>query len=730
VTNDLRGAETTGALAPGEMKTEWLLKKIPADLRSLGAGSISLFFAFSVVNLSNLTFHILVSRLIGPNGYGQLAALLSVVLIVSVPVGIFQTIAAKRVSVLRAAGDEQLSGEMLKSMARTLTLIGAIGMVILLMLAPLLAIFLRMPLGPVTLIGPYVLVSLLTGLGYGALQGALRFAALSFAVVTGVLFRLALGIGLAHAGFGVSGAMVATVAGAALSGALALGLARMVQGVRIRRRLDLEPFRRDFRTALLALGVFALLSQFDVVLARHYLDATEAGLYSGAALIARALFFVPGVVAMVAFPRFAEVKGSGPAARRWLKLSTLAVIAIVGAMLPVVILWRDLIVSVALSKSFEGSSSLVPLLSTAMGAMALVSLLTYFHVAAETHAYRLVAVALATETALIAILHASGSEIATILLVTAVATAFLLYRAARAATMRPAGDAIAQQLATNGHALDVSIVLPCHNPGDALRGVLSELCGNLLDPLSYEVIVVSDGSTDNTVAIAQSFAPHVRVIERENRDGKGNALRAGLAEARGRYVAFIDSDGDIHPRDLRPFVTLMDMYHPDVVLASKRHPLSEVSYPATRRLMSWTYHKLGRILFRVNVRDTQTGLKMIRRDVLAAVLPRMLEKRYAFDLEFLVVARLLGFKRIFEAPVRIDFKFESGVNIRQTLRIVLDTLAIFYRRYLLGTYHLNARTGEPIESGAHPTPAMSIEVDTAQVGAQVLAGDVAADLRG
>ena len=114
--------------------------------------------------------------------------------------------------------------------------------------------------------------------------------------------------------------------------------------------------------------------------------------------------------------------------------------------------------------------------------------------------------------------------------------------------------------------------------------------------------------------------------------------------------------------------------------------------PAVRRLLpaaappaELDYHKLTRLLFRVNVRDTQTGLKLIRRDVLAAVLPRMLEKRYAFDLEFLVVARSLGFARVFEAPVRIDYRFASHVNLR-SLGIVRDTLAIFYRHHILDTY--------------------------------------------
>ena len=69
----------------------------------------------------------------------------------------------------------------------------------------------------------------------------------------------------------------------------------------------------------------------------------------------------------------------------------------------------------------------------------------------------------------------------------------------------------------------------------------------------------------------------------------------------------------------------------------------------------------------------------------------MLEKRYAFDLEFLVVARSLGFTRVFEAPVRIQYRFASQVDLRSVVGIGLDTLAIFYRHYVLNTYR---RTGE------------------------------------
>jgi glycosyltransferase involved in cell wall biosynthesis len=238
-----------------------------------------------------------------------------------------------------------------------------------------------------------------------------------------------------------------------------------------------------------------------------------------------------------------------------------------------------------------------------------------------------------------------------------------------------------------GANVELSVILPCRNAGPAVRGFLRALIARLEDVARFEVIVVSDGSTDDTVAIAREFAsPAVRVFHYARGSGKGHALRVGLNEARGDYVGYIDSDGDIDPQAIGPFLALMKLYRADIVLGSKRHPMSEVTYPAVRRVMSWVYHKVARVLFLINVRDTQTGFKVIRREVLTAVLPRMLEKRYAFDLELLVIARLLGYRKVFEAPVRIDYRFSSQVVPTTAARILVDTAAIFYRRYILNTY--------------------------------------------
>jgi hypothetical protein len=151
-------------------------------------------------------------------------------------------------------------------------------------------------------------------------------------------------------------------------------------------------------------------------------------------------------------------------------------------------------------------------------------------------------------------------------------------------------------------------------------------------------------------------------------------------------VGFIDADGDL-PADLIPsLVVLAEHDGADVILGSKRHPHSEVIYPPLRRLYSMIYQMLVLVLFHLPVRDTQTGLKLIRREVMMAVVPRMVEKRFAFDLELLVVARRLGYRRFIEVPVVIGQRFTSTVSVRTVRGMVQDTLAIFYRLRILRWY--------------------------------------------
>jgi glycosyltransferase involved in cell wall biosynthesis len=205
----------------------------------------------------------------------------------------------------------------------------------------------------------------------------------------------------------------------------------------------------------------------------------------------------------------------------------------------------------------------------------------------------------------------------------------------------------------------------------------------------FEIVAVSDGSIDATEAELLAHAPAgaFRVFHYDRNLGKGYAIKLGALEARGEWIGFVDADLDLDPRDLGTYVKHAQEEGLDFAIGSKRHPDSVVEYPPVRVAASWLFQQLVRLLFRLNVRDTQVGLKVFRREIAEQVLPFLLVKRFAFDIELLAVSRAFGFDRIGEMPVSLDYKFTgSGVRSRAVLRALIDTAAIFYRLRILRYY--------------------------------------------
>jgi glycosyltransferase involved in cell wall biosynthesis len=234
----------------------------------------------------------------------------------------------------------------------------------------------------------------------------------------------------------------------------------------------------------------------------------------------------------------------------------------------------------------------------------------------------------------------------------------------------------------------LSVIVPAYREGkhigDNLRKLLSEL-GRL--GITYEVIVVSDGNTDDTADEAERvISPNIKVVQYNVNMGKGYALRYGVSRSSGELITFIDADMELDPRYIKPFLAVMDGFDCDAVIGSKRHPMSNVHYPLFRRFQSAVYQLLIRLLFHLKVRDTQTGLKLFKRPVLEQVVPLLAIKRFAFDLELLVVARQLGYKKVMEAPVDLNYKFESTADLKAVWRVLWDTAAIFYRLHFLRFY--------------------------------------------
>jgi len=206
------------------------------------------------------------------------------------------------------------------------------------------------------------------------------------------------------------------------------------------------------------------------------------------------------------------------------------------------------------------------------------------------------------------------------------------------------------------------------------------------------LIVVVDGILDNTLQIAKKIKhPHLRVIGYPSNKGKGYAVRYGMANSRGDIIAFIDAGMDINPNSMSLMLENFEWKQADIIVGSKLHPLSKVRYPLARKIISLIYRSIVHALFGLSVRDTQVGLKVFKRRVLEDVLPRLLVKRFAFDIEILAVAKSLGYTRIYEAPVELTFRNWTSITSSSfmsiALRMLWDTLAVFYRLRILKYYH-------------------------------------------
>lgn len=206
----------------------------------------------------------------------------------------------------------------------------------------------------------------------------------------------------------------------------------------------------------------------------------------------------------------------------------------------------------------------------------------------------------------------------------------------------------------------------------------------------YEIIVVIDGNVDNSSRkIKEAHIGKVKCLVYGENRGKSYAIRIGMHHAIGDYVMFLDSGMEIDTSGISMLLEHMEWYNADIIVGSKRHPASQVTYSFMRKVLSYGYYLFVKLLFGVAVRDTQAGIKIYKKKVIEKILPRLVEKKFAGDLEVLVVANSLGFKRIYEAPIKLDYtlgSITSAATLKSIYGIFVDTLAIFYRTFVTKYY--------------------------------------------
>jgi len=225
-----------------------------------------------------------------------------------------------------------------------------------------------------------------------------------------------------------------------------------------------------------------------------------------------------------------------------------------------------------------------------------------------------------------------------------------------------------------------ALVLPAYNKSSVIRQCLEGLLDvSDREGLSLSILVVDDGSSDNTADVVRQFEDNrVQLLELASNRGKGAAIRSGVAHLGGTYdnIGWFDADLDIAPSTFvllsRALERLPDT---DGVIASKTHPESTIDYPITRRIGSMAFSLVVRTLIGVRFRDTQTGAKLFRAQCARALTSQCVIDGFAFDVEILALAEKKNYA-IVEAPVELKLQIGSTVAVSNILSAFRDVLTV------------------------------------------------------
>ena len=188
--------------------------------------------------------------------------------------------------------------------------------------------------------------------------------------------------------------------------------------------------------------------------------------------------------------------------------------------------------------------------------------------------------------------------------------------------------------------MKLSIVVPCYNESKDIAKN-SEIIKNYLESIKqdYELILVNDGSKDNTKEVIEAI-PGVKALSYEPNRGKGGAVKYGIENATGDYVLFMDADLSTDLEAIDKFIKLAPNY--DMVIGS-RHAKDSVikkKQPALRVFIGWCCRKLVNMKFRFKYKDTQCGFKAMRTDIAKKIVSKQVVNNFAFDVEYLYIAKL------------------------------------------------------------------------------------------
>lgn len=671
--------------------------------RRLLIGAVALAIAGPIAGLANFVFHAIAARALGPAAYGGLTSLLVLTVTVAVPAAAVQITLAR--SLLSGASSAQ---RMLRTAIRVAFGVGSVTA----LLSPVLASVLQLgSVLPIAALVGYLAATVVGIVPKAILVADERFVPLAGATLLGVALRLGIGaLWLANGGGLVAAVLAGSIAEVAAT-------AWLLWTTRSDRRSVAQVSASSWRSLLgpvLGLGALWCFLAVDTVVARVALEPETAGWYAAAAVLSRAVLFLPQTIATAAFARLADPL-TRARALAWATAAALgvAVVSVAGLMIAGELLFR-----IVFGSGFSFDRQLLVVLGSSVAVVSVINVWIHARIAyGQPTGLRSIAMLLAATAGAVPAAAVSTYALGWWMLASAVFGLFVFRP--RSAVAAPFPDPTVIPQAGN---IEVSIVLPAYDVGKVLAQHLLAVERTLAhSTTSFEIIVVDDGSTDDTFEVAEAAGgPCTRVVRTPHR-GKGAALRTGMAEARGDYIGFLDADGDIRAEVLGDLLSAAREPGTDGAVAVKR---DMVTRGLPRRIGSIGYKILSRVVLAVDVHDTQTGAKVFHRTTVAAVLPWTEQRGFAWDAEFLAIARRLGFREFAEVTVDVGTSATS-IRLSTVWAMFLSTIRIGARTAMIQRYpgsaeahrHTNHRPDEPTPLGSH-ADGHTAEVPTSICGAR------------
>lgn len=244
---------------------------------------------------------------------------------------------------------------------------------------------------------------------------------------------------------------------------------------------------------------------------------------------------------------------------------------------------------------------------------------------------------------------------------------------------------VSERLMSAGMPSYLTVIIPAYNEGEHILDNLlytSQVISKFVK--NYQILVVNDGSSDNTLEKVKAAAcrdASISYVSYGQNHGKGYAIRTGVNHADAEFIAFLDADMELNPTMLRYFLKALNTMDADIAIGSKMHRDSKLDYPISRKIISIGYFLLLKLLFNLNLKDTQTGIKLFRGHVIKPICEDLCTNGFAFDIEILATASKMGYK-ILELPITLKYSRnrrgteKSKVSVRQIFCVFRDTLRI------------------------------------------------------